>query len=81
MSAAHQMVRIDAESRANVAAEIEEAIAAAIKANLPSADVVVVSDYAEGRCKDLIFASQSKWRERPGEASISTRTSEIVPPC
>ena len=44
MSAAHQMVRIDAESRANVAAEIEEAIAAAIKANLPAADVVVVSD-------------------------------------
>ena len=67
MSPAHQMVRIDAESRANVAAEIEEAIAAAIKANLPAADVVVVSDYARGRCKDLIFACQSKWRKRPSE--------------
>ena len=61
------MVRIDAQSRANVAAEIEEAIAAAIKANLPAADVVVVSDYARGRCKDLIFACQSKWRKRPSE--------------
>ena len=54
MSGAHQMVRIDAESRIHVAAEVEEAVATAIKTNLPSADVVVVSDYAKGLCNDRI---------------------------
>jgi cytidyltransferase-like protein len=55
MSGAHQMVRIDAESRAEVTAEVEEAVASAIRDSLHRTDVVVLSDYAKGLCTDRII--------------------------
>lgn len=70
MSGVHQMVRIDAESSANVAAEIEETLIAAIKANLASTDVVVVSDYAKGLCSDRIIRSVIDKAAEGGKASI-----------
>src|SRR5262249_31669354 len=70
MSGVHQLVRIDAESSANVAAEIEETLIAAIKANLASVDVVVVSDYAKGLCSDRIIRSVIARAAEGGKASI-----------
>ena len=55
MSGAHQMVRIDAESRTEIAAEVEDAVALAIRHSVRSADVVVLSDYAKGLCNDRII--------------------------
>jgi D-beta-D-heptose 7-phosphate kinase/D-beta-D-heptose 1-phosphate adenosyltransferase len=70
MSGAHQLVRIDAESRVNVAAEIEDAVAAAIKTNVSSADVVAVSDYAKGLCNDRIIRTVIETAAEAGKASI-----------
>jgi D-beta-D-heptose 7-phosphate kinase / D-beta-D-heptose 1-phosphate adenosyltransferase len=55
MSGIHQIVRIDAESKTEMTAEVEEAVAAAIKDNLSWADVAVLSDYAKGLCSDRII--------------------------
>ena len=70
MSGVHQMVRIDAESSANVAADTEEALIDAIKDNLGSADVVVVSDYAKGLCSDRIIRTVIGKATEAGKASI-----------
>jgi D-beta-D-heptose 7-phosphate kinase / D-beta-D-heptose 1-phosphate adenosyltransferase len=70
MSGVHQMVRIDAESRANIAAEVEETVFSAIKTNLPMADVVVVSDYAKGLCNDRIIRMVIEIAAAAGKASI-----------
>jgi D-beta-D-heptose 7-phosphate kinase/D-beta-D-heptose 1-phosphate adenosyltransferase len=70
MSGVHQMVRIDAESRAGVAAEVEEAVISAIKDKLSSADVVVVSDYAKGLCSDRIISMVIEIAAETGKASI-----------
>ena len=74
MSAAYQMVRIDAESRANLPPEVEEAVATAIKANLPSADVVIVSDYAKELCNDRVIRLSSRRRSWPARPRSSTRS-------
>jgi D-beta-D-heptose 7-phosphate kinase/D-beta-D-heptose 1-phosphate adenosyltransferase len=50
ISGSRQMVRVDAASRAEIAAGIEEAVTSALKDSLWSADVVVLSDYAKGLC-------------------------------
>jgi len=70
MSGVHQMVRIDAESSANVAADTEEALIDAIRDNLGSADVVVVSDYAKGLCSDRIIRTVIGKATEAGKASI-----------
>jgi D-beta-D-heptose 7-phosphate kinase / D-beta-D-heptose 1-phosphate adenosyltransferase len=70
MSGVHQMVRIDAESRANITAEVEESVFSAIKANLSTADVVVVSDYAKGLCNDRIIRMVIETAAEAGKASI-----------
>jgi D-beta-D-heptose 7-phosphate kinase/D-beta-D-heptose 1-phosphate adenosyltransferase len=70
MSGAHQMVRIDAESRAHIAAEVERAVASAIENNLSSADVVVVSDYAKGLCNDRVIRLVIEMAAEAGKASI-----------
>jgi D-beta-D-heptose 7-phosphate kinase / D-beta-D-heptose 1-phosphate adenosyltransferase len=70
MSGAHQMVRIDAESRAHIAADVERAVASAIENNLSSADVVVVSDYAKGLCNDRVIRLVIEVAAKAGKASI-----------
>jgi|SRR5271166_4648082 len=70
MSGVHQMVRIDTESRAVVATDVEEAVASAIKHNLSSADVVVLSDYAKGLCNDRIIRTVIDTAAGAGNASI-----------
>src|SRR6202008_2244635 len=55
MSGGHQMVRIDAESKTDIAADVEEAVTSAIKDSLHWANVVVLSDYAKGLCNDRII--------------------------
>jgi D-beta-D-heptose 7-phosphate kinase/D-beta-D-heptose 1-phosphate adenosyltransferase len=70
MSGVHQMVRIDAESRADIAAEVEEAVFSAIQTNLPAADVVVVSDYAKGLCNDRIIRMIIEMAAEASKASI-----------
>ena len=70
MSGAHQMVRIDAESRAHIAAEVERAVASAIENNLSSADVVVVSDYAKGLCNYRVIRLVIEIAAEAGKASI-----------
>jgi D-beta-D-heptose 7-phosphate kinase/D-beta-D-heptose 1-phosphate adenosyltransferase len=70
MSGAHQMVRIDAESRIDIAAEVEETIASAIRDSLPRGDVVVLSDYAKGLCNDLIIRTVIGSAAESGKASI-----------
>jgi D-beta-D-heptose 7-phosphate kinase/D-beta-D-heptose 1-phosphate adenosyltransferase len=70
MSGAHQMVRIDVESRAHIAAEVERAVASAIENNLSSADVVVVSDYAKGLCNDRVIRLVIERAAEAGKASI-----------
>ena len=68
------MVRIDAQSRANVAAEIEEAITAAIKANLPSADVVVAVGAEPGRTRTG-SPQGSDCRQKMGPVRLDLATS------
>ena len=70
MSGAHQMVRIDAESRMGIAAAIEEAVSSAIRDSLPQADVVVLSDYAKGLCNDRIIRTVIGSTAEAGKASI-----------
>src|SRR5262249_26437835 len=50
MTGSHQMVRIDAESRTEIATPVEDALVVAIRDSVPRADVVVLSDYAKGLC-------------------------------
>ncbi|MBV9199565.1 MAG: D-glycero-beta-D-manno-heptose-7-phosphate kinase [Alphaproteobacteria bacterium] len=70
MSGAHQMVRIDAESRTEVAAEVEDAVASAIRHSVRSADVVVLSDYAKGLCSDRIIRTVIDTAADAGKAAI-----------
>jgi D-beta-D-heptose 7-phosphate kinase/D-beta-D-heptose 1-phosphate adenosyltransferase len=70
LSGAHQMLRIDAESRAHIAADVEQAVASAIENNLSSADVVVVSDYAKGLCNDRVIRLVIEVAAKAGKASI-----------
>jgi D-beta-D-heptose 7-phosphate kinase/D-beta-D-heptose 1-phosphate adenosyltransferase len=70
MSGAHQMVRIDAESRIEIAAGVEEAIARTIQDSLPRTDVVVLSDYAKGLCNDRIIRTVIGSAAQSGKASI-----------
>jgi D-beta-D-heptose 7-phosphate kinase/D-beta-D-heptose 1-phosphate adenosyltransferase len=70
MSGAHQMVRIDAEARAHIAAEVEQAVVSAIENKLSSADVVVVSDYAKGLCNDRVIRLGIEMAAQAGKASI-----------
>jgi D-beta-D-heptose 7-phosphate kinase/D-beta-D-heptose 1-phosphate adenosyltransferase len=70
MSGAHQMVRIDAESRIDIAAGVEEAVASAIRDSVPRADVVVLSDYAKGLCNDRVIRTVIDSAAALGKASI-----------
>ena len=70
MSGIHQMVRIDAESKADIAAGVEEAVASAIRDSLWWADVVVLSDYAKGLCNDRIIRTVIDTALEAGKASI-----------
>ena len=64
------MVRIDAESRTEVTAEVEEAVASAIKDSLHRTDVMVLSDYAKGLCNDRIIRTVIDTAAAGGKASI-----------
>ena len=70
MSGVHQMVRIDAESRMDIAAEVEAALASAIRQSVPFADVVVLSDYAKGLCNDRIIRTVIDAAAEAGKAAI-----------
>jgi D-beta-D-heptose 7-phosphate kinase/D-beta-D-heptose 1-phosphate adenosyltransferase len=70
MSGGHQMVRIDAESKADIAANIDKAIIAAIKDGSHWADVVVLSDYAKGLCNDRVIRAVIDAAVKAGKASI-----------
>src|SRR5215469_14213226 len=70
MSGVHQMVRIDAESTAEIGAEVEEAIVSGIAEGLSWADVVVVSEYAKGLCNDRVIRTVVDRAARAGKASI-----------
>jgi D-beta-D-heptose 7-phosphate kinase/D-beta-D-heptose 1-phosphate adenosyltransferase len=70
MSGAHQMVRIDAESRANVDADVAAAIASAIGDSAQWADVIVLSDYAKGLCNDRVIRTVIDAAAVGGKASI-----------
>ena len=72
MSGGHQMVRIDAESKADITADVEEIVAAAIKDSLHWADVVVLSDYAKGLCNDRVIRTVI-------DAAASSKASIIDP--
>jgi len=70
MSGAHQMVRIDAESRTSVDADVEAAIASAIRDSVRWADVIVLSDYAKGLCNDRVIRAVIDAAAGAGKASI-----------
>jgi len=70
MSGIHQMVRIDSESRNEITAEVEEAVALGIEKGLSWADVVVLSDYAKGLCTDHIVRRVIDKAAEAGKASI-----------
>lgn len=70
MSGGHQMVRIDAESKADIAADVEEAVTSAIKDSLHWADVVVLSDYAKGLCNDRVIRTVIAIAAEFGKASV-----------
>jgi D-beta-D-heptose 7-phosphate kinase/D-beta-D-heptose 1-phosphate adenosyltransferase len=70
MSGIHQMVRIDSESREDISANVEEAIALAIQRGLSWADVLVLSDYAKGLCNDRIIRAVIDKAAQVGKASI-----------
>ena len=70
MSGGHQMVRIDAEFKADIAANVEEAITSAIEDALQWADVVVLSDYAKGLCNDRVIRTVIDAAAAVGKASI-----------
>lgn len=52
-----QIVRVDQEDAAPLAAEHEAAIIAAARAAIEECDVVVVSDYGKGVCSDAVLAA------------------------
>jgi D-beta-D-heptose 7-phosphate kinase / D-beta-D-heptose 1-phosphate adenosyltransferase len=70
MSGVHQMVRIDAESKADINIEVETAVAAAVKDSVGWADVVVLSDYAKGLCNDRVIRTVIGTAVETGKASI-----------
>jgi D-beta-D-heptose 7-phosphate kinase/D-beta-D-heptose 1-phosphate adenosyltransferase len=70
MSGVHQMVRIDAESTAELGAEVEEAVVSGIGEGLSWADVVVVSEYAKGLCNDLVIRTVIDRAAQAGKASV-----------
>jgi D-beta-D-heptose 7-phosphate kinase / D-beta-D-heptose 1-phosphate adenosyltransferase len=70
MSGVQQMVRIDAESTAEIGAEVEEAVVSGIAEGLSWADVVVVSEYAKGLCNERVVRTVIDKAARAGKASI-----------
>jgi D-beta-D-heptose 7-phosphate kinase / D-beta-D-heptose 1-phosphate adenosyltransferase len=70
MSGVHQMVRIDAESTAEIGVEVEEAVVSAIEEGSSWADVVVVSDYAKGLCNNRVIRTVIDKAAEAGKASI-----------
>jgi D-beta-D-heptose 7-phosphate kinase/D-beta-D-heptose 1-phosphate adenosyltransferase len=70
MSGVHQMVRIDAESTAEIGAEVEEAVVSGIAEGSSWADVLVVSDYAKGLCNDRVIRAVIDRAARAGKASV-----------
>jgi D-beta-D-heptose 7-phosphate kinase/D-beta-D-heptose 1-phosphate adenosyltransferase len=70
ISGVHQMIRIDAESTAEIGAEVEEAIVSEIAEGSSWADVVVVSEYAKGLCNDRVIRTVIDKAAQAGKASI-----------
>ena len=64
------MVRIDAESKADITAEVEEAACSAFKESLSWADAAILSDYAKGLCNDHIIRTVIDTAVAAGKASI-----------
>ena len=77
MSGVHQMVRIDVKSKADIAAEVEEAVVSAIKDSLWWADVVVVSDTPKACAMTGSSARSSIRPRRPERPRSSTRSVAI----
>src|SRR5262249_6408548 len=70
MSGVHQLVRIDAESTADLGVEVEEAVISTIEEGLSWADVLVVSDYAKGLCSDRVIRAVIDKAAAAGKASL-----------
>ena len=70
MSARHQIVRIDSESKAWLSPACETALIRALESALNWADVVVVSDYAKGVCSDGVIRAAIDLSARHGKQII-----------
>ncbi len=70
MSGSYQLIRLDAESRAELSTALEAEAVAAIGTAMAEADVIVLSDYAKGMCTDAVIRAVIERAAAIGKPSL-----------